>query len=142
MIVAVSVLDVRALRAGGSVALVFAVPFAALATWLNGRDDESPLVPWLVLAALAGFVLGAGVAAWTQTRGLPLMHGIVCAVATYTAAQTVFIIVKLMRGGDVGWVPALFNLTASAFAGLIGGGLGAIMHSRGLRPSRPPEERR
>ncbi len=115
---------------------MFAVPFAALATWLDSRDDGSPFVPWLIVAALAGFVLGAGVAAWTQTRGLPFVHGIVCAVVTYAAAQTVFVVIKLLRGGDVRWLSALFNLTAAAFAGLIGGGLGAIMHSRGLRPSR------
>lgn len=128
-------LDKQALRAGASVALVFAVPFSIAARWVADSDGGSEaLAAWLSLAALAGFVLGAGVAAWVQQRRLPLMHGIICAVGTYVAAQAVFILIRLLMGRDVRWFAAIFNLTAVMVAGAMGGGLGAMMHKRGLRP--------
>ena len=89
----------------------------------------------LSLAALVGFVLGAGVAAWTQRRDLPLKHGLICAIGTYVVAQAVFIIVRLIRGNEIHWFAAFFNLTAVAVAGLIGGALGSVMHRRGFYPS-------
>jgi uncharacterized membrane protein YfcA len=128
-------LDKQALRAGASVALVFAVPFSVAARWVADSNDSSEaLAAWLSLAALAGFVVGAGVAAWVQQRGLPLMHGIVCAVGTYVVAQAVFILVRLLMGREVRWFAAVFNLTAVMVAGALGGGLAAMMHKRGLRP--------
>ena len=128
-------LDRQALRAGASVALVFAVPFSVAARWVADSEGGSEaLAAWLSLAALAGFVLGAGVAAWVQQRRLPLMHGIICAVGTYVAAQAVFILVRLFMGREVRWFAAVFNLTAVMVAGALGGGLGAMMHKRGLRP--------
>ena len=130
-----STLDWNALRAGGSVALVFAIPFSIAARVVadgNGSDSTAAL---LSLAALVGFVLGAGVAAWTQELGLPLKHGLICAVGTYVIAQAVFILFRLIRGNEVHWLAALFNLTAAAVAGLIGGGLASLMHRRGFHPS-------
>ena len=128
-------LDKQALRAGASVALVFAVPFSVAARWVADSDGGSEaLAAWLSLAALTGFVLGAGVAAWVQQRRLPLMHGIICAVGTYVVAQAVFIVIRLVMGRDVRWFAAIFNLTAVMVAGAMGGGLGAMMHKRGLRP--------
>ncbi len=92
---ALSNLDWNALRAGGSVALVFAVPFSIAARLVaDSGDNNSGLASMLSLAALLGFVLGAGVAAWTQQLRLPLKHGIICAVGTYVAAQAVFIVVR------------------------------------------------
>lgn len=126
-----SMLDRVALTQGGSVALVFAVPFSIGAS-IAGPDSSWALP--LALCALAGFVLGAGVAAWVQERGLPLLHGMVCAGATYLAAQAVFIVVKLIRGGDVNWLGAFFTFTAVLFAGLVGGGLGSMLRKRGLVP--------
>ena len=132
-------LDRQALRAGAMVALVFAVPFSIAARWVADSDGGSEaLAAWLSLAALVGFVLGAGVAAWVQQRRLPLMHGIVCAIGTYVAAQSVFILVRLIMGREVRWLAAIFNLTAVMVAGAIGGGLGAAMHKRGLRPRSLP----
>ena len=128
-------LDWNALRAGGSVALVFAVPFSVAARLVADSGNKSGLAALLSLAALLGFVLGAGVAAWTQQLQLPLKHGIICAVGTYVAAQTVFIIVRAIRGNEIRWLAALFNLTAVAVAGLIGGALGSAMHRRGFYPS-------
>lgn len=126
--------DFDALRAGGLVALVFAVPFSIGATWAADRDD-SALALWLSLGAVLGFVLGAGCAAWVQRRELPLSHGIATAVGTYAIAQAVFIAVKLARGSDVNWFASLFNLSVMGGAGLIGGLLGKRLRDRGFRPS-------
>ncbi|MGZ4671467.1 MAG: hypothetical protein ACXV98_09665 [Ilumatobacteraceae bacterium] len=132
---AVSTLDWNALRAGGSVALVFAVPFSVAAHIVGDGHKHTGLASVLTLAALIGFVLGAGVAAWVQQLRLPLKHGIICAVGTYIAAQAVFIIVRAARGNEIRWLADLFTLTAVAVAGLIGGGLGSALQRRGMFPS-------
>ncbi|NNE12891.1 MAG: hypothetical protein HKN41_11685 [Ilumatobacter sp.] len=129
--------DVPALRAGGMVALVFAVPFSIGASWAGSRDD-SVLAFWLSIGAVVGFVLGAGCAAWVQRVDLPLSHGLVTAVGTYTLAQAVFIVIRLLRGSDVRWFAALFNLSVMVGAGLIGGLLGKRLRDRGFRPSAMP----
>jgi hypothetical protein len=136
----VSTLDRAALRQGASVSLVFAVPFSIGARLAadSARGDSQGSNPWallLSLAALAGFTLGAGVAAWAQTKRLPLLHGMVCAGGTYLAAQAVFVTVKLVRGGDVSWLGVFFTFTAVLFAGLVGGMLGSVMRKRGILPS-------
>ena len=128
-------LDWDALRAGGSVALVFAVPFSVAARIVAEGDGHTGLASLLSIAAVAGFILGAGVAAWVQRLDLPLKHGIICAVGSYIAAQTVFIIIRSIRGNEIHWLAALFNLTVVAVAGLIGGGMGGAMRRRGFRPS-------
>jgi uncharacterized membrane protein YfcA len=133
--VAVSNLDWNALRAGGSVSLVFAIPFSIAARIVADGDNSSGTASLLSLAAVVGFILGAGVAAWTQRVQLPLKHGLICAVGTYVVAQTVFIIIRAIRGNDIRWLAAIFNLTAVAVAGLIGGALGGMMHRRGFYPS-------
>lgn len=130
-----SKLDWNALRAGASVALVFAVPFSVAARIVADGDDHPGIAALLSLAALVGFILGAGVAAWVQQLQLPLKHGIICAVGTYVAAQAVFIIVRAIRGNEIRWLAALFNLTAVAVAGLIGGGMGSALQRRGFTPS-------
>ena len=126
--------DLDALRAGGLVALVFAVPLSIGATWAADNDDGA-LAVWLSLGAVMGFVLGAGCAAWVQRCNLPLSHGMATAIGTYAIAQGVFIVVKLARGSDVNWFAALFNLSVMAGAGLIGGMLGRRLSDRGFRPS-------
>jgi hypothetical protein len=128
-------LDWRALRAGASVALVFAVPFAIAARIVADDSKNEGLASILSLAALVGFVLGSGVAAWAQRLQLPLKHAIICAVGTYVVAQTVFIVFRAIRGNEIRWLAALFNLTAVAVAGLIGGGLGSSLQRRGMYPS-------
>lgn len=120
-------------------ALVFAVPFSIGARWAANRDDTS-LAIWLSLGALAGFVLGAGCAAWIQRVELPYQHALTTAVATYVAAQAVFIVIRLARGFDVNWFAALFNLSAVLGAGLIGGLLGQRLRNKGFRPSTVPLE--
>jgi uncharacterized membrane protein YfcA len=128
-------LDVQAVRAGASVCLVFAVPFSLAARWAADSRDDSGLAILLTLGALAGFVLGAGVAAWTQRTALPLYHGLITASGTYLVAQAVFIALRLITGREVRWYAALFNVTPVLFAGVIGGTLGALLLKRGLRPS-------
>jgi len=130
-----SSLDWAALRQGGAVALVVAVPCSIAATWLGSQEDDSAWTILFVLGALAGFTLGAGIAAWVQRTGYPLLHGIVCAGGTYLVAQAVFVTVRLARGDDVRWLAVLFNLTASVFAGVLGGGMGSALQKRGFVPS-------
>ena len=127
--------DLEALRAGGMVALVFAVPFSIGARWAADSRDDSALALWLSIGAVIGFVLGAGCAAWVQRRQLPLSHGLATAIGTYVLAQTVFIAIRLLRGSDVNWFAALFNLSVVAGAGLIGGFLGQRLRSKGFVPS-------
>lgn len=127
--------DVAALRAGAMVALVFAVPFSVAARWAADSRDDSTLALWLSVGAVAGFVLGAGCAAWVQRCGMPLAHGLVTAVATYVVAQAVFIVIRAVRGAEVNWFAALFNLSVVAGAGLLGGLLGRHLQAKGFRPS-------
>lgn len=127
-------LDRHAISQGAWVALVFAVPFSLLARWLADRDTDSPWPLLLTLLAVGGFTLGAGVAAWVQTTGYPYINGIVCATFTFIAAQLVFAVVKLLRGGDVNVVAVMFNLTVVVFAGLIGGALGGALQKQGFAP--------
>ena len=126
-------IDRSALQQGAWVALVFAVPFSVGSRW--AADQNSPWASVLWLAALAGFTLGAGIAAWVQRTGFPLLHGLLCAGGTYLAAQSVFIVLKLFRGGTVRWIAVFFTFTVVLFAGLIGGGLGSALRRRGLLPS-------
>jgi hypothetical protein len=132
--------DTAALRQGGSVALVFAVPFAIGAGLLSSHSKGSPWIAVLWLCALAGFTIGAGVAAWAQTKQLPLLHGMVCAGGTYLITQGVFTIIRLARGASVSWLALFFTFTAVVFAGLVGGGLGSTLRKRGFVPGgKAPE---
>ncbi len=127
--------DWQAIKAGAGVALVFAVPLSIAARWAADSRDDNVLALWLSVGALAGFLVGAGCAAWAQGVGLPLKHGLVTALGTYTAAQIVFIIVKLARGGDVNWFAAAFTGSAVVGVGLLGGVLGGRLRDKGIRPT-------
>jgi hypothetical protein len=116
------------------VALVFAVPFSIGSRWAADRDDSN-LAVVLAIGAVLGFVLGAGCAAWVQRVGLPLSHGIVTAAGTYLVAQAVFVLLRLIRGGEVRWFALLFNLSVTIGAGLVGGVLGERLQAKGFRPS-------
>ncbi|MET0143478.1 MAG: hypothetical protein ABW328_01640 [Ilumatobacteraceae bacterium] len=126
--------DWDAIRAGGAVALVFAIPFSIAARWAADSRDDSGLAVAFSLCAVLGFVLGAGCAAWVQRTGTPLSHGLVTAVGTYLAAQAVFALVRLARGQDVRWFAIMFNVTVVLAAGLVGGLLGQKLRSRGILP--------
>jgi uncharacterized membrane protein YfcA len=127
--------DIDALKAGAFVSLVFAVPFSLAGRWAADSRDDDALALWLSLGALLGFVIGAGCAAWVQRLDLPLSHALVTAVGTYVAAQAVFIVVKLARGGDVNWFASLFTLSAVVGAGLVGGMLGKRLREKGFQPT-------
>lgn len=127
--------DADALKAGGMVALVFAVPFSIGARWAADSHDDSALALWLSLGAVAGFVLGAGCSAWVQRLDLPLSHGLATSIGTYVVAQAVFIVIRLLRSSDVNWFASLFNLSVVAGAGLVGGLLGGRLRAKGFRPS-------
>ena len=127
--------DVAALKAGAAVSLVFAVPFSIAARWASDSRDDTTLAVWLSFGAVVGFVLGAGCAAWVQRLDLPYSHALATAIGTYVAAQVVFILLRLLRGADVNWFAALFNLSVVVGAGLIGGVLGQRLRSKGFRPT-------
>ncbi len=135
-------LDRAALSQGAWVSLVFAVPFSVGSRLMADHDSNSPWVSVLWLAALGGFTLGAGIAAWVQRTGFPLLHGLVCAGGTYIAAQAVFIVIKLMRGGSISWLAVFFTFTVVLTAGLVGGALGSALRKRGLTPSAERDARR
>jgi uncharacterized membrane protein YfcA len=127
--------DTAALKAGGAVALVFAVPFSVAARWAADSRDDSGLALLLSIGAVLGFVLGAGCAAWVQRLGLPLSHALVTAIGTYVLAQTVFIAIRLLRGDEVNWFASVFNLSVVSGAGLLGGALGKRLRAKGFVPS-------
>ena len=128
-------IDPTALKQGAWVSLAFALPFSIGSRLVADYDSNSPWVSVLWLAALGGFALGAGIAAWVQRTGFPLLHGLVCAGGTYVVAQSVFIMIKLFRGGSVSWLAVMFTFTVVLTAGLVGGGLGSALRKRGLMPS-------
>ena len=129
-------LDFAALRQGGAIALVVGAPCAIGSSVVaSGNDGSSPLVALLWLGAVAGFVIGAGVAAWVQRRGTPLIHGLVCAGGTYLAVQIVFSVVRLSRGREVSWLGLFFTFTVVLFAGVIGGSLGGMLQRKGFTSS-------
>ncbi|MDJ0767873.1 MAG: hypothetical protein QNJ12_03730 [Ilumatobacter sp.] len=127
--------DVDALKAGGMVALVFAVPLSIAARWAAESRDDNTLALWLSVGAVFGFLLGAGCAAWVQRRDLPLSHGMATAIGAYVLAQLIFITVRLASGNDVRWFAALFNLSVVVGVGLLGGMLGGRLRAKGFRPS-------
>ena len=132
--------DTAALRAGASVSLVFAVPAAVIARLV--ADSAGPgIIPLLYLVFIGGFIVGGGCAAWVQRVGMPLMHGLVAAGATYAAAQAVLIVVELLSGDPVDWFNVIFQLTVVLGAGLIGGFLGGRLRARGMVPSQERAER-
>lgn len=135
-------LDREALKQGAWVSLVFAVPFSIGSRLMADHEANSPWVSVLWLAALGGFVLGAGIAAWVQRTGFPLLHGLVCAGGTYIAAQLVFIVIKLFRGGSISWLAVFFTFSVVLTAGLVGGGLGSALRKRGLMPTAERNARR
>ncbi len=128
--------DIVALKQGAAVALVFAIPFSIASRLAHDNNPKSSLVIPLVLAAIVGFVLGAGVAAWRQRTHTPLSHGIVAATGTYVAVQGALVVVNLIRGSDIRWFAIFFNLTVTLGAGCIGGFLGMALQRQGLEPRR------
>lgn len=130
--------DIDAVRAGGMVALVFAVPITVIASVVD--SDSSSTNALFFFGAMVGFFLGAGCAAWVQRLGTPLTHGITTALITFVVPQIIIVIVRLVSGGSVN----LFNVfLLSPFvvgAGLFGGITGGFLRSRGFVPSTVERE--
>jgi hypothetical protein len=123
--------DVQAIRAGGGVCVVFAVIPQVIAQLL---PDDSGVALLLRLLALAGFGLGAGIAAWVQQRGLPLKHGLVTAIGTFVLVQLAFIVGRGVLGDDLRLGNLIANLPLVVGVGLFGGFLGSWMQRSGIRP--------
>lgn len=123
--------DIDAIKAGAGVCAVFAVPLQVLALLF----DDSGVATLLRLGALLGFLLGAGIAAWVQQRGLPLTHGLVTALGAFVVVQTAFVIGRAVVGNDLRLSAFIANLPLVAGAGLFGGFLGQWLQSRGMVPS-------
>ena len=123
--------DWPAIRAGGGVALVFAVPL----TLVSAVVDDQGLSTLLFFGALFGFVLGAGCAAWVQRTGTPMSHALVTAGGTYLLAQAVFVAIRLITGDEVRWFAVFFTLSLVLVAGLVGGILGSRLQAKGYHPS-------
>jgi hypothetical protein len=129
-------LDARALYEGGLVAAALAVPAGVLGRVLSDRRDDLGWLWVLVLIVLAGLVLGAGVAAWRQERGLPLTHGVITAVGVFVVVQAVGVLVQLVAGDSISWNRIASSLLLSLMAGMLGGLLGSLVLSRVGPPRR------
>lgn len=134
--------DRQALRAGASVAVTFAVPLQIVALALG---SDSALAALARIGALAGFLVGAGVAAWVQQRRMPLTHGLACALGAFAVVQVAFIIGRAVAGTELRLGAAVANLAPVLGVGLLGGFLGSRLQRSGLQPrivraSLPPEQ--
>lgn len=125
--------DLDAVRAGIGVCLILAVPLTLIAAFVD--SDSSGLNAFFFFGAMFGFVLGGGCAAWVQRCGTPLSHGVATTIAAYVGAQSVFILIRLLRGDDVNWFGVFFTLSIVSFAGIVGGFLGSRMQAKGFVPS-------
>jgi hypothetical protein len=129
--------DAAAIRAGIGVCLILAIPLSLIASVLD--SDSAGLNAFFFFGAMFGFILGAGCAAWVQRRGTPMSHGVVTTVIAYVGAQSVFLVVRLVRGADVNWFGLLFTLSLVVLAGVFGGMLGSQLQARGFVPSSQRE---
>jgi hypothetical protein len=125
--------DVAAIRAGIGVCLILAVPLTLVAAFVD--SDSSGLNALFFFGAMFGFVLGGGCAAWVQGRGTPLSHGVATTVIAYASAQSVFVLIRLVRGETVNWFGVFFTLSLVILAGVAGGILGSQLQARGIVPS-------
>lgn len=121
--------DLDALRSGAAICLVLAIPFTVLGLVSDGARVIS------FFGAVVGFIIGSGSAAWAQRCGTPLSHALVTAIGTYVAAQSVFVVLRLVTGRDVNWFGVFFTLSIVSFAGIVGGFLGSRMQAKGFVPS-------
>ena len=124
-------LDTRAIYEGGLVAAMIAVPAGVIGRILSDRQNKPDWLWVLVVIVLAGLVLGAGVAAWRQDRGLPLTHGVVTAVGVFVVVQAIGVIIRTLSGDGISWSRVASSLLLSLMAGMVGGLLGSFALSHG-----------
>jgi hypothetical protein len=125
--------DLDAIRAGIGVCLLLAIPLTLIAAFVD--TDSSGLNALFFFGAMFGFVVGGGCAAWVQRAGTPMSHGVITTIVAYLGAQSVFVIIRLVRGESVNWFGVFFTLSLVILAGLFGGLLGSQLDARGFRPS-------
>lgn len=125
--------DFDAIRAGIGVCLILAIPLTLLAAFVD--SDSSGLNAVFFFGAMFGFVLGGGCAAWVQRLGTPMSHGVLTTIVAYLGAQSVFVIIRLVRGESVNWFGVFFTMSLVILAGLFGGILGSQLQARGFVPS-------
>ena len=128
--------DFSAIKQGASVIGSIAVPLAVIGRLAFDEGESSSLASLLAMVTLAMFVIGAGVAAWQQTKGTPLSHGMVTAVGMFIVVQVIFALIRVLGGHSLNFGRIMVSLTLTALAGLIGGFLGSFLQSRGIRASR------
>jgi hypothetical protein len=124
-------LDTRAIYEGGMLAAVIAVPAGVLGRFMADEQNRRDWLWVLVVIVLAGLVLGAGVAARRQDRGLPLTHGVVTAVGVFVVVQAAGIVLRLVGGDEINWSRVASSLLLSLMAGMLGGLLGSFVPSQG-----------
>jgi hypothetical protein len=125
--------DVAAIRAGIGVCLLLAIPLTLIAAFVD--SVSSGLNAFFFFGAMFGFVLGGGCAAWVQRRGTPLSHGVATTIVAYVSAQSIFVLIRLLRGESVNWFGVFFTLSLVILAGVAGGILGSQLQARGFLPS-------
>ena len=125
--------DVAAVRAGIGVCLILAIPLTLIAAFVD--SDSSGLNAFFFFGAMFGFVLGGGCAVWVQDRGTPLSHGVATTIVAYVGAKSVFVVIRLLRGGTVNWFGVFFTVSLVILAGIAGGILGSQLQARGFQPS-------
>jgi hypothetical protein len=127
--------DTLSLRQGASVTLLFAVPPTLVARFvLDNSDSPGGWAPLLSLIAIFGFILGSGVAAWRETAGQPMLHAFVAGAGVFVATQIVFLLLRLVTGGDIRVGRILVSFSLSLIASFIGGWLGITLKKSGARP--------
>ena len=125
--------DLDAVRAGIGVCLILAVPLTLIAAFVD--SDSSGLNALFFFGAMFGFVLGGGCAAWVPRRGTPMSHGAITTIVAYLVAQSVFIVIRLVRVECVNLFGVFFTLSLVVLAGIVGGILGSQLQARGFVPS-------
>ncbi len=126
--------DLEAIRAGIGVCLILAIPLTLIAALVD--SDSSGLNAFFFFGAMFGFFVGGGCAAWVQQRGTPLSHSVITTLVAYLGAQSVFVLIRLLRGDSVNWFGVFFTLSLVILAGVMGGVIGSRLQARGFVPSR------
>jgi hypothetical protein len=126
--------DLDAIRAGGAVCLITAVPITVIAAIVDSANGAVKAL--FFFGAMFCFVVGGGCAAWIQRTGTPISHSVVTAGGTYAAAQAIFILARLIGGETVLWFGVFFTFGLVLCAGVVGGVLGSRLQAAGIAPSR------
>ena len=121
-------LDHQALKAGASVTLMFSIPPTLIARFvLDTQKNSSAWTPLLTLMAVAGFIIGAGVAAQQQNRRTPLLHGVIASTGSFLVVQAVLVFVKILLRSDIRIGRILTSLSVSLVASIVGSLLGIFV---------------